>query len=85
MDFFLDIFEKISFFDLVYLILTILSLIKCSKEGFLLSILAASKWLLAYVVTLVFFPKVKPHVKDFIDMPLEKKLEQNINTSLETA
>ena len=23
--------------------------------------------LLAYVVTLVFFPKVKPHVKDFID------------------
>ncbi len=67
MDFFLDIFEKISFFDLVYLILTILSLIKCSKQGFLLSILAASKWLLAYVVTLVFFPKVKPHVKDFID------------------
>ena len=26
-----------------------------------------AKWLLAYVITLLIFPKVKPYVKDFID------------------
>ena len=29
--------------------------------------LAAFKWLLAYVVTLVIFPRAKPYVKDIID------------------
>ena len=67
MENFLEIFEKISIFDLVYVVITILSLIKCSKQGFVLSILAASKWLLAYVITLFLFPKAKPYVKDIID------------------
>ena len=54
-------------FDLFYLIVTILSLIKCSRKGFVLSILTASKWLLAYVLTLFSFPKIKPYVRDVID------------------
>ena len=61
-----NFFDKISNFDLFYIIITILSLIKCSRKGFVLSLLAASKWLLAYVVTLVMFPKAKPYVRDFI-------------------
>ena len=55
-----DGYEAISLFDLIYLIITIFSLIKCSRKGFVLSILAASKWLLAYVLTLIIFPKTKP-------------------------
>ena len=51
----------------MYLVITIFSLIKCSRKGFVLSILAASKWLLAYVVTLILFPKVKPYVENIID------------------
>jgi membrane protein required for colicin V production len=62
-----EIYESISNFDLIYLIITILSLIKCSRKGFVLSILAASKWLLAYVITLILFPKAKPYVKNIID------------------
>jgi len=62
-----NLYESIPSFDLIYIIITILSLIKCSRKGFVLSLLAASKWLLAYVVTLVMFPKAKPYVKDFID------------------
>ena len=54
-------------FDIVYLVFTVLSLITCTKKGFLLSILSASKWLLAYVVTLFLFPKVKPFFEDVID------------------
>ncbi len=44
-----------------------LSLIKCYRKGFVLSILAASKWLLAYVITLILFPRVKPYTKNIID------------------
>ena len=54
-------------FDIIYLVFTVLSLITCTKKGFLLSILSASKWLLAYVVTLFLFPKVKPYFEDIID------------------
>ena len=33
----------------------------------MLSILAMSKWLFAYIMTLIIFPKAKPYVKDIID------------------
>ena len=67
MEEFLKIFENVSSFDLVYIFFTLLSLIKCYRKGFVLSILAASKWLFAYVLTLFLFPKVKPYVKEIID------------------
>ena len=67
MDNFLDIFKHISSFDIIYIVITILSLIKCYKKGFVLSLLSASKWLLAYVITLFLFPKTKPYVEDIID------------------
>ena len=67
MDFFKDILGLISFFDMAYIIITILSLAKCTRKGFVLSVLSASKWLLAYVVTLILFPKIKPYVDDIID------------------
>tara|TARA_B100000579_G_scaffold427404_1_gene435966 strand:- start:997 stop:1542 length:546 start_codon:yes stop_codon:yes gene_type:complete len=62
-----ELFNSISFIDLIYLIITILSLIKCYRKGFILSILAMAKWLLAYIITLIIFPRVKPYVKDIID------------------
>ena len=62
-----DILELVSSFDIIYVIITILSLIKCYTKGFVLSLLSASKWLLAYVVTLFLFPKTKPYVEDIID------------------
>ena len=67
MEVFFDFLKSISLFDIIYLIITILSLIKCYKKGFVLSLLSASKWLLAYVITLVLFPKTKPFVEDIID------------------
>ncbi len=67
MDVFFDLLELISSFDIIYLVITILSLVKCYKKGFVLSLLSASKWLLAYVVTLFLFPKTKPYVEDIID------------------
>ena len=62
-----DFYEAISIIDLIFLIITILSVLKCYRKGFILSLLSASKWLLAYVVTLILFPKIKPYLKGIID------------------
>ena len=62
-----EFYNSTSIIDLIYLILTIMSLVKCYRKGFVLSILAMSKWLFAYIITLIIFPKAKPYVKDIID------------------
>jgi membrane protein required for colicin V production len=66
-DLIVDFYETTSIIDLIYLVLTILSLIKCYKNGFILSILSMAKWLFAYIITLLIFPKVKPYLEDIID------------------
>ena len=63
----IDFFSKFSSFDTIYLFITLWTLFECTKKGFVLSILSASKWLLAYVITLFLFPKAKPYVEDLID------------------
>ena len=63
----LKFFNSISIIDLIYIVITILSLIKCYSKGFVLSVLAMAKWLLAYILTLIIFPKIKPYVKNIID------------------
>ena len=67
LEFFGEIFNLISAIDLIYILITILSLIKCYSKGFALSILSMSKWLLAYIATLILFPRLKPYVKNIID------------------
>ena len=62
-----NFYVSISIIDLTYLIITILSLIKCYKKGFVLSILSMAKWLLAYIITLLIFPEIKPYLKNIID------------------
>ena len=67
LEFFGEIFNLISAIDFIYILITILSLIKCYRKGFVLSILSMSKWLLAYITTLILFPRLKPYVKNIID------------------
>ena len=53
-EYFIDLYENIVVFDLIYLIITLLSLIKCSRQGFVLSILVAAKWLLHMLLHLCY-------------------------------
>ena len=62
-----EFYNATSIIDILYLIITILSLIKCFKKGFVLSILSMAKWLLAYIITLIIFPRVKPYLENIID------------------
>ena len=60
-------YEAISIIDLIFLVITISSVIKCYNKGFILSLLSASTWLLAYAITLILFPRIKPYFKNIID------------------
>ena len=62
-----ELYKSISSIDLAFSVITILSIIKCYRKGFVLSILAMSKWLFAYIITLIIFPKAKPYLKGVID------------------
>tara|TARA_B100001057_G_scaffold52384_1_gene46535 strand:- start:8766 stop:9311 length:546 start_codon:yes stop_codon:yes gene_type:complete len=66
-DVLMNFYNKSSIIDLLYLFITLTSLLKCYRKGFVLSILSMAKWLLAYVITLLIFPNVKPYLKDIID------------------
>ena len=62
-----NLFNETSIVDFLYLVITIISLMKCYRKGFVLSILSMAKWILAYVITLLLFPRVKPYFEDIID------------------
>ena len=62
-----NLYDGISIIDIIYILITTLSVFKCYQQGFVLSVLAAAKWLLSYIVTLILFPKIKPYFKDIID------------------
>ena len=87
-----SIFNQISVFDLIYLAITIFYLFRCTIKGFVLSLFSAAKWLLAYVLTLIIFPKVKPYVKaplfesffrivdkGFTDKNFREDMDENVN------
>ena len=62
-----DFYDNVSIIDLIYLLITIFSVFQCYSKGFVLSILSIAKWLLAYVVTLILFPIIKPYFVGIID------------------
>ena len=62
-----DFFSTASSIDIIYLVITIFSVIGGYRKGFVLSILSMAKWLLAYIITLIIFPRVKPYLEDIID------------------
>ena len=61
------VLEKVTLFDYIYLVLTILFILQGTLKGFVLSILSTAKWVLAYAVTIYIFPKAKPYVDGIID------------------
>ena len=62
-----NFYEAISIIDLIFLIITILSVIKCYRIGFVLSLLSASALVLVDVVTMILFPRIRPYFKNIID------------------
>ena len=63
----IQFYSATSLLDLIYILITILSLIKCYKNGFVMSILSMAKWLFSYVITIILFPKIRPYFENVID------------------
>ena len=61
-----NILNYLTLFDVVYVAITLLTVIQCSKKGFTLSLLSASKWILAIVITIITVPKLKPWTNNYI-------------------
>ena len=53
-------------FDVVYAVITLLTVIQCAKKGFTLSLLSTSKWILAIITTIIIVPKLKPWASNYI-------------------
>jgi len=56
----------LTLFDIIYAVITLLTVIQCSKKGFTLSLLSTSKWILAIVITIIAVPKLKPWADNYI-------------------
>ena len=62
-------FEKVNWFDLIFLILLIYFIFQCSVKGFSLSFLSFLKWVVALILMLIFLPKLQPWVSEYIESP----------------
>ena len=62
-----DFLINVTFFDYIFFVLTVLFMIQGSSKGFVLSLLSASKWVLAYIITIYLFPKIKPYFEGLLD------------------
>ena len=60
--------EKISLFDIIFLIFIIYFSIQCLINGFVLSLISFLKWILALLITIKLFPIVESHASDYVDM-----------------
>ena len=61
-----NILNYLTLFDVIYAVITLLTVIQCSKKGFTLSLLSTSKWILAIIITIIIVPKLKPWANNYI-------------------
>ena len=54
-------------FDLIVFLITIYSMAQCAAKGFVSSLLAFSKWLIALVITIILVPRISPWVQGYIE------------------
>tara|TARA_B100001765_G_scaffold178668_1_gene121791 strand:- start:59 stop:607 length:549 start_codon:yes stop_codon:yes gene_type:complete len=59
--------NNISTFDLIVFLITVYSMAQCAANGFMLSLLSFSKWLLALIITIVMVPKLSPWIQNYIE------------------
>tara|TARA_B100000941_G_scaffold290229_1_gene271639 strand:- start:11 stop:559 length:549 start_codon:yes stop_codon:yes gene_type:complete len=66
-NFFEDLVGNINIFDFITSIIFIYFIIQCYLNGFSLSLISFSKWILSTVVTIILVPKLQPVVSDYIE------------------
>ena len=62
-----QVFNSINWFDIIFGIIMVYSIIQCFSKGFSLSLFSFLKWIFATVVTIILVPKLQPWVSDYIE------------------
>ena len=65
-EFFLENFNQLNFFDIIFLVILIYFIIQCFVKGFTLSLISFMKWVLSTIITIILVPKVQPIVGEYI-------------------
>ena len=63
---FQEFFNRLNFFDIVFIFILIYFVIQCFVKGFTLSLISFMKWVLSTVVTIILVPKLQPVVSEYI-------------------
>ena len=66
-DFLENIRNSINWFDVIFSIIMIYSIIQCFLKGFSLSLMSFMKWVLSTVITIILVPKFQPWVSEYIE------------------
>ena len=66
-NFYESLISSINFFDVIFLIILIYSVIQCFLKGFSLSLISFSKWIISIVITIILVPKFQPVVSNYIE------------------
>ena len=66
-----DLFEHfmktINWFDGIFCILMIYSIVQCYSKGFSLSLISFMKWIFSAIITIILVPKLQPWVSEYIE------------------
>ena len=63
-DFFIN---KVSVFDVIFVVIMLYSIIQCFVKGFSLSFISFMKWILSTILTIILVPKFQPTVSEYIE------------------
>ena len=61
-----DLIANINFFDIFVIIIFIYNVFQCFLQGFSLSLISFSKWILSTVITIILVPKIQPIASEYI-------------------
>ena len=66
-----NIFENLiinlNIFDALVTLILVYSMIRCFLEGFSLSLISFSKWIISSVITIILVPKLQPMVSNYVE------------------
>ena len=66
-NFFENLIGNINWFDVIFIIIMIYTVIQCYLKGFSLSVFSFMKWIFSVVITIILVPKLQPWVNEYIE------------------
>ena len=66
-NFFENLIGNINWFDVIFIIIMIYTVIQCYLKGFSLSVFSFMKWIFSVVITIILLPKLQPWVNEYVE------------------